>query len=45
MNKLEQRMKLADEAVELIGEFRAEAGIVGHNALREVNIKGEGKII
>ena len=45
MTKLEQRMKLADEAVELIGEFRAEAGIVGHNALREVNIKGEGKII
>lgn len=28
MNKLEQRMKLANEAVELIGEFRAEAGIV-----------------
>ena len=44
MNKLEQRMKLANEAVELIGEIRAEAGKVGHNALREVNKKEEGKI-
>lgn len=33
MSKLEQRMKLANEAVELIEEFRGEAGILGHNPL------------
>ena len=27
MSKLEQRMKLANEAVELIEEFRGEAGL------------------
>ena len=45
MSKLEQRMKLANEAVELIEEFRGEAGILGHNPLRAVSIKEDGEII
>ena len=45
MSKLEQRMKLANEAVELIEEFRGEAGILGHNPLQSVSIKEDGEII
>ena len=45
MSKLEKRMKLANEAVELIKEFREEAGILGHNPLKSVTIKEDGEII
>ena len=45
MSKLKQRMKLANEAVELIREFREEAAILGCNPLKSVNIKEKGKII
>ena len=45
MSTLEQRMKLANEAVELIEEFRGEAGILGHNPLQSVSIKEDGEII
>ena len=45
MRKLEKRMKLANEAVELIKEFREEAGILGHNPLKSVTIQEDGEII
>ena len=45
MSKLEKRMKLANEAVELIKEFREEAGILGHNPLKSVTIQEDGEII
>ena len=45
MSKLEKRMKLAKEAVELIKEFRGEEAILGHNPLRAVSIKEDGEII
>ena len=45
MSKLETRMKLAKEAVELIKEFRGEEAILGHNPLRAVSIKEDGEII
>lgn len=45
MSKLEKRMKLANEAVELIKEFREEAGILGHNPLKSVTIQEDGETI
>ena len=45
MSKLEKRMKLAKEAVELIKEFRGEEAILGHNPLQSVSIKEDGEII
>lgn len=45
MSKLEKRMKLANEAIELIKEFREEAGILGNNPLKSVSIKEDGEII
>ena len=45
MSKLEKRMKLAKEAVELIKEFRGEEAILGHNPLRAVSIKEDEEII
>ena len=36
MSKLEKRMKLANEAIELIKEFREEAGILWNNTLKSV---------
>lgn len=45
MSKLEKRMKLANESIELIKEFREEAGILGNNPLKSVSIKEEGEII
>ena len=45
MSKLKQRMKLANEAARLIEEFRGEAGTLGHNPLRSVSIKEDGRII
>ena len=45
MSKLEQRMKLANEAARLIEEFRGEEGILGHNTLQSVSIKEDGEII
>ena len=45
MNRLERLMKLANEAVELIKEFRKEAEILGINPLRAISIKNHGEII
>ena len=45
MNRLEGLMKLANEAVELIKEFRKEAEILGLNPLRAISIKNHGEII
>ena len=45
MSKLEKIMKLANEAVELIKEFREEAAILGCNSLKSVTIQEEGEII
>lgn len=45
MSKLEKRMKLVNEAVELIKEFREEAGILGHNPLKSVTIQEDGETI
>lgn len=45
MNRLEKLMKLANEAVELIKEFREEAAILGTNPLRAISIKNDGEII
>lgn len=45
MNNLEKQMKLAEEAVELIKEFRKESEILGTNPLKEITIKENGKII
>ena len=45
MNRLEKLMKLANEAVELIKEFREEAEILGTNPLRAISIKADGEII
>ena len=45
MSKLEKQMKLANEAVELIKEFRKEAEILGLNPLRAISIKNHGEII
>ena len=45
MNRLEKLMKLANEAVELIKEFREEAAILGTNPLRAISIKSDGEII
>ena len=45
MSKLEKRMKLANEAIELIKEFREESAILGCNPLKSVTIQEEGEII
>ena len=45
MSKLEKIMKLANEAVELIKEFREEAAILGCNPLKSVTIQEDGEII
>ena len=45
MNNLEKQMKLAEEAVELIKEFRKESEILGTNPLKEITIKENGRII
>ena len=45
MNNLEKQMKLAEEAVELIKEFRKEAEVLGTNPLKEITIKENGRII
>ena len=45
MNRLDKLMKLANEAVELIKEFREEAEILGTNPLRAISIKANGEII
>lgn len=45
MNRLDKLMKLANEAVELIKEFREEAEILGTNPLRVISIKANGEII
>lgn len=45
MSNLEKQMKLAEEAVELIKEFREEASILGTNPLKEIKIKENGRII
>lgn len=45
MNKLEKLMKLSNEAVDLIKEFREEAEILGTNPLRSISIKNGGKVI
>ena len=45
MNKLEKLMKLSNEAVDLIKEFREEAEILGTNPLRSISIKNGGEVI
>ena len=45
MSKLEKIMKLANEAVELIKEFREEAAMLGCNPLKSVTIQEDGEII
>lgn len=45
MSKLEKIMKLANEAVELIKEFREESAILGCNPLKSVTIQEDGEII
>ncbi|WP_195990254.1 hypothetical protein [Clostridium sp. D53t1_180928_C8] len=42
---LEKQMKLANEAVELIKEFREEAAILGTNPLKAISIKENGEVI
>ena len=45
MNKLEKLMKLSNEAVDLIKEFREESAILGCNPLKSVTIQEDGEII
>ena len=45
MSILEKQMKLANEAVQLIKEFREEAAILGTNPLKAISIKENGKVI
>lgn len=45
MDKVNKRMKLAEEAVELIKEFREVASILGENPLEAIAIKDDGAII
>ena len=45
MSRLEKIMKLANEAVELIKEFREEAAMLGCNPLKSVTIQEDGEII
>ena len=45
ISNLEKQMKLAEEAVELIKEFRKEAEILVSNPLNKITIKENGRII
>lgn len=45
MGNLDKQMKLAEEAVELIKEFREVASILGENPLNAIKIKENGSII
>lgn len=45
MTNLEKRLKLANEAKELIMEFREEEGRLGENVLQKISISEDGSII
>lgn len=45
MGNLDKQMKLAEEAVELIKEFREVASILGVNPLKGISIKENGAVI
>ena len=45
MKYLDQQLKLANEAVWLIKEFRDEASKFGLNFFKDININAEGKIV
>lgn len=45
MNKIEKRIKLANEAKDLITEFRKEESILGENVLKGISVSEDGSII
>lgn len=45
MNKIEKRIKLANEAKDLIIEYRNEESILGENVLKSISISEDGSII
>lgn len=45
MSNIDKQMKLANEAVELIKEFRETAAVIGENFLKGICIKDDGAFI
>ena len=45
MNKIEKRIKLANEAKDLIIEYRKEESILGENVLKSISVSEDGSII